>query len=48
MYEVMSSDEAIRLALEKSGISVSRRVIAKYRAALGIPPASKRRGAKKP
>ena len=42
------SDEAIRLALEKSGISVSRRVIAKYRAALGIPPASKRRGAKKP
>lgn len=37
------SDEALRDKIESSGIHISRRTIAKYRSALGIPPASERR-----
>lgn len=37
------SDEAIADALNSEGISVSRRTVAKYRDAMGIPPSSRRR-----
>ena len=37
------SDEALRLALSEAGIAVSRRAVAKYRAALGIPSSTARR-----
>ena len=37
------SDEEIRDALETHGIAVSRRTVAKYRAALGIPPSDQRK-----
>lgn len=37
------SDEALRLALSALGMDVSRRAVAKYRMALGIPSSSQRR-----
>lgn len=37
------SDEAIVSALQRIGISVSRRTVAKYRDEMGIPPSSRRR-----
>lgn len=37
------SDEEIRSALEAHGIAVSRRTVAKYRAALGIPSSERRK-----
>ena len=37
------SDEAIRLILSRMGISISRRAIDKYRHAMGIPAAGRRR-----
>lgn len=37
------SDEAIVDELDKAGISVSRRTVAKYRDQMGIPPSSRRR-----
>ena len=39
------SDERLSGALRKEGFQVARRTVAKYRAALGIPGASERRGA---
>ena len=38
------SDEQIRAALEREGIQVSRRAVAKYRSQLQIPASSMRRG----
>ena len=38
------SDEALRLALDSSGIVISRRTVAKYRVELGLPSAAARRG----
>jgi RNA polymerase sigma-54 factor len=37
------SDDALRKHLEKEGIHIARRTIAKYREELGIPPSSKRK-----
>ena len=37
------SDSALALALAQGGVEVARRTVAKYRAALGIPPAHRRR-----
>ena len=37
------SDDAVCAALSAAGINISRRTAAKYRAALGIPPASARK-----
>lgn len=37
------SDEALRLALSSLGMEVSRRAVAKYRVALGIPASSQRK-----
>jgi RNA polymerase sigma-54 factor len=37
------SDAALALALATSGVAVARRTIAKYRAALGIPPVHRRK-----
>lgn len=37
------SDHAIALQLQKRGINVARRTIAKYREAMNIPPSSERR-----
>ncbi len=37
------SDAALALALAQGGVEVARRTVAKYRAALGIPPAHRRR-----
>ena len=37
------SDEALRLALSALGIDISRRAIAKYRSAMGIPTSAQRR-----
>lgn len=37
------SDEALRLALSALGIELSRRAVAKYRAALGIPSSAQRK-----
>jgi len=37
------SDAALALALAEAGVAVARRTVAKYRAALGIPPAHRRR-----
>ena len=41
------SDAAILEALEKQGISVSRRTVAKYRDEMGIPPATRRKNYQK-
>ena len=37
------SDDAVCAALSAAGINISRRTAAKYRTALGIPPASARK-----
>ena len=37
------SDEALRLVMADMGIRISRRTVAKYRAALGIPSAAQRK-----
>ena len=42
------SDAALATALTQGGAAVARRTVAKYRAALGIPPAARRRRHKKP